>query len=79
MDPISVGILLSELAPIMNYEQGVEGDEIQNTIIKLAVKKQAAASKGDRNKFDLLEKQQIQIAQRGLKLIREVEQVLGDE
>ena len=50
--------------------------EIQALISQLAISKLRAADKNDRNKYDILEKQQIQAALAGLKIIQEVENAI---
>jgi hypothetical protein len=73
LDPIGISIQLSELAPVMNLRQAQKTMEIQSLISQLAISKLRAADKNDRNKYDILEKQQIQAALAGLKIIQEVE------
>lgn len=72
-DPTGVAIWLSEIRPIMTAGQAEKEQEISSLIASLAVLKILAASKGDKNKFNLLSKQQLEAARLGLKLIHEVE------
>jgi hypothetical protein len=57
----------------MTAGQAEKEQEISSLIASLAVLKILAASKGDKNKFNLLSKQQLEAARLGLKLIHEVE------
>lgn len=50
--------------------------ELQTLISQLAISKLRAADKNDRNKYDILEKQQIQAALAALQIIEEVENVI---
>lgn len=76
LDPIGISIQLSELAPLMNLRQAQKTMEIQSLISQLAISKLRAANKGDRNKCDILEKQQIQAALAALQIIQEVENAI---
>lgn len=76
LDPIGISIQLSELAPVMNLRQAQKTIELQSLISQLAISKLRAADKNDRNKYDILEKQQIQAALAGLKIIQEVENAI---
>lgn len=73
LDPIGIAIDLSRLDPIMNQEQADQAKEIGRTLGLLAIKKLEAASKGDKSNFDRLEKQQIEAARLGQKIIAEIE------
>lgn len=73
MDPIGIAIRLSELRPIMNTGQAEQEEEISSTIRNLSILKLMAASKGDKNRFNLISKQQIQVAKLAESLIMEVE------
>jgi hypothetical protein len=57
----------------MTIEQVEQEEEICSMINSLAVLKISAASKGDKNKFNLLCKQQLEVAKAGLRLAEEVE------
>ena len=76
MDPIGISIQLSELAPLMNLRQAEKTNELQLVISQLAISKLRAADKGDRNKYDILEKQQIQAALAALQIIQEIENAI---
>lgn len=76
LDPIGISIQLSELAPLMNLRQAQKTMEIQSLISQLAISKLRAADKNDRNKYDILEKQQIQAALAALQIIEEVENAI---
>lgn len=76
MDPIGISIQLSELAPLMNLRQAQKANELQLVISQLAISRLRAADKNDRNKYDILEKQQIQAALAALQIIQEVENVI---
>lgn len=78
LDPISISMKLSEVQPIMNYEQAKESKEIISLISQLAINKLKAASKEDKNKYYLLEKQQIQAAEKGLKILCDIEKRFFD-
>lgn len=62
----------------MNYEQAKESREIISLISQLTINKLKAASKKDKNKYYLLEKQQIQAAEKGLKILRDIEKRFFD-
>ena len=64
---------MSELSSVMNLEQARNAKEVEQLISQLAINKLRAASNGDRKKYDLVEKQQIQAAIRGIEIINEVE------
>lgn len=72
MDPIGIVIRLSEIRPIMNVVQAEREEEISGTIQRLSVLKLAAAGRDDRNKFNLICKQQTQAAMQGADLIAEI-------
>ena len=76
LDPIGISIQLSELAPVMNLRQAQKANNIQSLISQLAISKLRAADKNDRNKYDILEKQQIQAALAALQIIQEVENAI---
>lgn len=76
LDPIGISIQLSELVPLMNLRQAQKTMEIQSLISQLAISKLRAADKNDRNKYDILEKQQIQAALAALQIIEEVENAI---
>ena len=76
MDPIGISIQLSELAPVMNLRQAQKANDIQSLISQLAISKLRAADRNDRNKYDILEKQQIQAALAALQIIQEVENAI---
>lgn len=76
LDPIGISIQLSELAPVMNLRQAQKATEVRSLICQLAISKMRAGFKNDRNKYDILEKQQIQAALVGLKIIEEVENAI---
>jgi intracellular sulfur oxidation DsrE/DsrF family protein len=76
LDPIGISIQLSELAPLMNLRQAEKTNELQLVISQLAISKLRAADKGDRNKYDILEKQQIQAALAALQIIQEIENAI---
>jgi len=76
LDPIGISIQLSELAPVMNLRQAQKANDIQSLISQLAISKLRAADKSDRNKYDILEKQQIQAALAALQIIQEVENAI---
>lgn len=76
LDPIGISIQLSELAPVMNLRQAQKANDIQSLISQLAISKLRAADKNDRNKYDILEKQQIQAAIAALQIIQEVENAI---
>ena len=76
MDPIGISIQLSELAPVMNLRQAQKANELQSFISQLAISKLRAADKGDRNKYDIIEKQQIQAALAALQIIQEIENAI---
>lgn len=76
LDPIGISIQLSELAPVMNLRQAQKTMELQTLISQLAISKLRAADKNDRNKYDILEKQQIQAALAALQIIEEVENAI---
>lgn len=76
LDPIGISIQLSELAPLMNLRQAQKANELQLVISQLAISRLRAADKNDRNKYDILEKQQIQAALAALQIIQEVENVI---
>jgi len=60
----------------MNLRQAQKANDIQSLISQLAISKLRAADKSDRNKYDILEKQQIQAALAALQIIQEVENVI---
>lgn len=66
-------IRLSEMRPIMNASQAEQEEEISSTIRNLSILKLVAASKGDKNRFNLISKQQIQVAKLAEKLIMQIE------
>jgi hypothetical protein len=66
------------MRPIMNTSQAEQEEEISGTIQRLSILKLVAASKGDRNKFNIVCKQQIQAAMQAENLIRELQQELQD-
>lgn len=74
MDPISISALLSEFMPIMNFEQAGEANEVIELISSLAISKIRAGGKGDKNKYRLLEKQQIQAAEKGIAILNALEE-----
>jgi len=76
LDPIGISIQLSELAPVMNLRQAQKANDIQSLISQLAISKLRAADKSDRNKYDILEKQQIQAALAALQIIQEIENAI---
>lgn len=76
LDPIGISIQLSELAPVMNLRQAQKANDIQSLISQLAISKLRAADKNDRNKYDILEKQQIQAAITALQIIQEIENAI---
>jgi hypothetical protein len=56
----------------MNVAQAELEREISETIMSLSILKISAAAKNDRNKFNLIHKQQIQASGKGAKLIEEI-------
>ena len=60
----------------MNLRQAQKANDIQSLISQLAITKLRAADKNDRNKYDILEKQQIQAALAALQIIQEVENAI---
>jgi hypothetical protein len=60
----------------MNLRQAEKTNELQLVISQLAISKLRAADKGDRNKYDILEKQQIQAALAALQIIQEIENAI---
>lgn len=64
---------MSDVRPIMTQEQVEEADEISRTFNTLAILKIQAANRGDRNKYNLICKQQEQVAAQAMRLIKEVE------
>jgi len=60
----------------MNLRQAQKANDIQSLISQLAISKLRAADKSDRNKYDILEKQQIQAALAALQIIQEVENAI---
>lgn len=74
LDPISISALLSEFMPIMNFEQAGEANVVIELISSLAISKMRAAGKGDKNKYRLLEKQQIQAAEKGAVILLALEE-----
>ena len=72
LDPIGIAIRLSEILPIMSVEQAEREEEISTTIMSLSLLKITAAARSDRNKFNLIQKQQIQVAEKGARLIQEI-------
>jgi hypothetical protein len=60
----------------MNLRQAQKANELQLVISQLAISRLRAADKNDRNKYDILEKQQIQAALAALQIIQEVENVI---
>ena len=73
LDPIGMTIRLSEMRPIMNASQAEQEEEISSTIRNLSILKLVAASKGDKNRFNLISKQQIQVAKLAERLIMQIE------
>lgn len=74
LDPISISAVLSEFMPIMNFEQATEASEVISLISSLAISKLRAAEKGDKNKYRLLEKQQIEAKQKGIAVLIALEE-----
>lgn len=72
LDPIGIVIRLSELRPVMTVDQAERESEVSTTMNNLAVRKIIAASRGDKNKFNLISKQQTEVARLAVKLIEEV-------
>jgi len=60
----------------MNLRQAQKANDIQSLISQLAISKLRAADRNDRNKYDILEKQQIQAALAALQIIQEVENAI---
>ena len=60
----------------MNLRQAQKANDIQSLISQLAISKLRAADKSDRNKYDILEKQQIQAALAALQIIQEIENAI---
>jgi hypothetical protein len=60
----------------MNLRQAQKANDIQSLISQLAISKLRAADRNDRNKYDILEKQQIQAAIAALQIIQEVENAI---
>jgi hypothetical protein len=56
----------------MNSAQAELEREISETIMSLSILKISAAAKNDRNKFNLIHKQQVQVSEKGAKLIEEI-------
>jgi hypothetical protein len=56
----------------MNSTQAELEREISETIMSLSILKISAAAKNDRNKFNLIHKQQVQVSEKGAKLIEEI-------
>ena len=56
----------------MSVEQAEREEEISTTIMSLSLLKITAAARSDRNKFNLIQKQQIQVAEKGARLIQEI-------
>lgn len=64
---------MSEVRPIMTQEQVEKADEISKTFNTLAILKIQAANRGDRNKYNLICKQQGQVAAQAMQFAQEVE------
>ena len=57
----------------MNALQAEQEEEISSTIRNLSMLKLVAASRGDKNRFNLISKQQIQVAKLAERLIMQIE------
>ena len=70
---ISVAIRLAEINPLMTEDQAVRAEDISDKLCRFSVRKLSMLANDKNSKVSHIQKQQLELAMLGYKLIKEVD------